>query len=269
MTEFLRTDVADQVRGPVGAAILVAVEAGDAQTRVLAPPIGREIELLLRERREEQPQAFELLRVQDAVEQLVVIVARDQLTARDVAEILTRREVNRRRELGQEPVGNVEIEVEAGEVTARLFLDPVDLKHGKHHPAFGMVRVRQRHEARGEQSLVADVVRRHRRQRVPRHAGGQLHPHAVLNRLASAHRDPGDGTVAEVVAGARQVELALHDGRLGRAHPIEHRSEVVLVDGHVARRAGRGRDGLPDRLPADAHDGSDHDESGRCRNRLP
>ena len=47
MAELLRADVAHQMGSPVRVAVLVAVEAGHAEARVLAPPIRRGIELLL------------------------------------------------------------------------------------------------------------------------------------------------------------------------------------------------------------------------------
>jgi hypothetical protein len=67
----------------------MTVEAGNAEARMLAAPVGGEVELLLRERRQEQPETFELLGVEDAVEELVVVVGRDEATAGDVAEIGT------------------------------------------------------------------------------------------------------------------------------------------------------------------------------------
>src|SRR5207249_2156519 len=51
VTKFLRTDVADQVRRAIGAAVLMTIEAGHAEARVLTSAIRRQVELLLRERR--------------------------------------------------------------------------------------------------------------------------------------------------------------------------------------------------------------------------
>jgi hypothetical protein len=55
MAELLWTDIPYLVRRAVGAAVLMAVEAGNPETRTLATPVGGEVELLLCERRHEQP----------------------------------------------------------------------------------------------------------------------------------------------------------------------------------------------------------------------
>ena len=47
-------------------------------------------------------------------EQLEEVVDRDQLALRDVAEVGAGGEEDRRRELGQEMIGDVEVEIEAG-----------------------------------------------------------------------------------------------------------------------------------------------------------
>ena len=80
-------DVADGVRRRVGVAVGVAVEAGDALGRLHAPAILGEVELLLRKRRDQQPQAFELLGIEDVLEQPLEVVERHQLALRDVAEV--------------------------------------------------------------------------------------------------------------------------------------------------------------------------------------
>ncbi len=64
MTELLRADVAHEVRGAVRVAVRVTVEARNALARLHRATVDRCVELLLRERRDEQPQSFELLRVQ-------------------------------------------------------------------------------------------------------------------------------------------------------------------------------------------------------------
>ena len=142
MAELLRPDIADLVVGPVGVAVLVTVEARDPEARVLAPPIRGRVELLLWERGQQEAQPLELLRVQDPIEEPVVVVGRDQLPLRDVAQVGTGGQVDRRRKLRQEPVGQVEIEVEPGQVPAGLLLDLADLEQGEDHSPFGMVLVR-------------------------------------------------------------------------------------------------------------------------------
>src|SRR5437773_5399786 len=166
----------------------MTVETGNAEARMLAAPVGGEVELLLGKRRQEQPEAFELLGVEDAVEELVVVVGRDEAAAGDVAEIGTRGEKDRRREFGQERVGQIEVEVEACEIPASLLLDFVDLEHGEHHPALGMIRMRQRQEPRREGALLPELVRRHSRERVPRHPGWQFHPRSEERRVGKECR---------------------------------------------------------------------------------
>src|SRR5258708_38660049 len=167
MAKLLRTNVADQVSRPVGAAVLMTVEARDAEARTPAAGVGGQVELLLGKRREQQPQSLELLGVQDAVEQLVVVVGGLPPAPRDAPEVGASRQVDGRRELGEEPVGNVEVQVEAGQVPARLLLDLVDEEVGKNHAAFGMVGMRQRQEAAREESLLADPAGTHLLPRPP------------------------------------------------------------------------------------------------------
>ena len=54
MAELLRANVADQVRGGVRVAVDVAVEAGHAGARLQRPAVLGGVELLLRERRDQQ-----------------------------------------------------------------------------------------------------------------------------------------------------------------------------------------------------------------------
>ena len=103
----------------VGVAVGVAVEARDALGRLHAPPVLGQVELLLRKRREQQPQAFELLRIEDVLEQPLEVVERDQLALRDVAEVGPRHQEDRRREFGDQVIGQVEVEVEAGQIARR------------------------------------------------------------------------------------------------------------------------------------------------------
>jgi hypothetical protein len=87
---------------------------------------------LLRKRRHQKAQALELLRIDDAVEQLIIILDGDELPLRDVTEVRTLIEIYRRREPGQKVIGNVEIDVEAREVAPLLALVttvPTALRH--------------------------------------------------------------------------------------------------------------------------------------------
>src|SRR5690606_35611137 len=101
-----------------------------------------EIELLLRHRRHQQSHPVELFGVQNVFEQTIEIVGGDELALRDVAEVGARRQEDRRWEFGQEVLGEVEIEVETLEITARLSEDVLDVRRRKQHSAFGMLRMR-------------------------------------------------------------------------------------------------------------------------------
>src|SRR5262245_49676892 len=61
MTELLRTNVPDLMRARVRMAIRVAVETGDATAGARGAPVLSLVELLLRERSEQQTQALQLL----------------------------------------------------------------------------------------------------------------------------------------------------------------------------------------------------------------
>src|SRR5687767_13178697 len=126
MAELLRSDVPNQVSGRVRMAVRVTVETHDAAAGPLRTAILRLIELLLRKWRDEQAQSLELLRIQQAIEELIEIVDRDQLPLRYVAKIGSRREKNRRRKLRQQVIRQIEVEIESREVTLFLFLDLVD-----------------------------------------------------------------------------------------------------------------------------------------------
>ena len=102
---LVRADVADRVGRRIGVAVGVAVEARDALVRGERAAIVRGVELRLRERRQEQPQSFELLGIQDLAEQLVEVRERDELALRHVAEIGPRGQEDRRGKLGQQVIG--------------------------------------------------------------------------------------------------------------------------------------------------------------------
>src|SRR5690606_4783088 len=67
--EVVRPRVADGVGRRVRVPVRVTIEAGDAVARLHAAAVVRQVELLLRELGDEQAQALELLRVQNAVEE--------------------------------------------------------------------------------------------------------------------------------------------------------------------------------------------------------
>src|ERR1700733_1150401 len=102
MTGLLRTGIGRKMRRLVGMAIRMAIEAGCAAARQLGATVLGLVELLLRKRCDQKTQALQLLRGDDTVEQLVVILDGDELALRDVAEVRALVEVDRRRELRQE-----------------------------------------------------------------------------------------------------------------------------------------------------------------------
>ena len=170
-------------------------------------------------RRQQQPQPFQLLRVQDAVEQLEVVAQPDDLALRHVAQVGARGEEDRRRKLGHEMVGQIEVEIEPRQVAILLLLDLVDMVLGKQHSAFRMIGMRQRQEALRPEPFLADFLGRHVGQFLPRpHSLGQFHPDALLHRLAAGHRHALGRLVAQVVALVQQRGLPLLDRRLGRLH---------------------------------------------------
>src|ERR1700726_4382729 len=100
MAGLCRTSIRRKMRRPVGMTIRVAIEAGHAPARLLRAAILGLVELLLRKRRHPKTQAFGLLRVDDAVEQLIIIRGGDELPLRNVTEVRTLIEIYRRREIG-------------------------------------------------------------------------------------------------------------------------------------------------------------------------
>ena len=190
----------------------------------------------------EQPQAVELLRVEDALEELEEVVRRDELPLRDVAEILPGREEDGRRELGQEMVGQIEIEIEAREIAPGLTQDFLDVKVRKQHAAFGLLRMRERHEAARENVPLADVFGREAREVFPGEPVLKTHANAPLNGFAARHRDRA-GVVAKIVTRLEERELALHRRRLfldlGRHQCLEV-DVLVASSVHVAAAAGGG-----------------------------
>src|SRR5258708_40199222 len=100
MAGFRRTSIGRKSRRLVGMAIRVALEAGHAPARLVRAAILGLVGFLLRKRRHQKTQAFELLRIDDAVEQLIIILEGDELPLRNVTEVRTLIEIYRRRELG-------------------------------------------------------------------------------------------------------------------------------------------------------------------------
>ncbi len=230
MPEFLRPNVADEVIGAVRVPVRMAVEARDALARLRRTPVRRRVELLLREWREQQAQAFELLRIQDAAESLVVVRERDELALRHVAEIRPRRQIDRRGRLREQVLGRHEIQIEARQVAAFLLFHQIDVRLWKHHAAFGMILMRQRQEAGRIDIALANLGGRQRGESVPRHAFRQLHAHAGLHRLAAGHLHGRGRLVREVVAILEQLAMRGVDLVLVGLHALLHCFEGHAVD---------------------------------------
>jgi hypothetical protein len=81
MPELLGADVPDEMRCGVRVPVGVAIEAGDASAGKLRAAVLGLVELLLGKRCDEQAEPFQLLRIEDAVEELVVVHDRDELSA--------------------------------------------------------------------------------------------------------------------------------------------------------------------------------------------
>ena len=239
MPVLVGTDVADGVRGRVRVAVGVAVEAGDALRRRQGAPVVGGIELRLGKRRHQQPQAFELLGIQDVLEQLVEVGQRDQLALRDVAQVRPRGQVDRRGKLRQQVLRQVEVEVEARQVALGLLLGFVDELLREYHAARFVMRMRQREESRRPQVLLLDLLRRQAGELFPGHALGQLDAHAVLHRLAARHGHALGRSVGQVVALRQQLLLAFGEGRLFRLQSLHQRVEAF----RRGRIGGESRDG--------------------------
>ena len=209
----------------------MALEARDTQARLRRAPIFRRVELLLRERGDQEPQPVELLRIEDAVEELVVIVGRDELSLGDVAEVRARGQVDRGRKLRQEMVGQVKVEIEPCQVSLCLLLDLIDVELREEHTALGVIGVRQRHEALREEVLLVNFLRCHLAERLPRDAPLQLDAGTGLDRLAARHDDAPVRPIAQVVAHLEQFLLAAHDVGLGPFHAL-HGGLKRLLDDH-------------------------------------
>src|SRR5262245_31268422 len=101
-------------------AIGMTVEAGHAEMPFQRPSVLRGVELRLRERADQQPQALQLLRIENVLEQFVKIRHRYQLSLAHIAEVRPRRQEYRCGELRQKVLRQVEIQIEPRQVAVRL-----------------------------------------------------------------------------------------------------------------------------------------------------
>ena len=117
----------------------VAIETRHAQAGIHALAVVGGIEFFLREWCEQQPEPVELHGRQDVLEEAVIVVDRNDLTARDVSELGPRLEIDRWRKLRQERFGQIEINVESLEPWKHR-----DLHFGKHLAPRRVLGMRQR-----------------------------------------------------------------------------------------------------------------------------
>ena len=103
--------------GGIGVSIGVTVQASHPTTWFFAAAILRLVELLLWKRGKEQSNAFELFRIKDTVENLVVVFDCDDLTLRDIAEIRSGCEIDSCWEVREKMVWEYIVQVEAGEIS--------------------------------------------------------------------------------------------------------------------------------------------------------
>src|SRR6476660_6240183 len=95
--------------------------------------------------------------------------------------------------------GKIELQVEAGEITALLLLDLLDVKLGEYHPAFGVVGMRKRKESRRKRVRLPDLVGTHGLKCFPGHSVRKCDTYPCLDRFPAGHRDRVGRTVGEVV----------------------------------------------------------------------
>src|SRR3954470_12166933 len=169
------------MKSRVAVEVRVAIEAGHAKALVGALAVLSLVELLLRERRQQHPQAFDLHRRQNTDHLVVIVFDGQQLATRDVAQLGVCGEEDRWRELGRQMVGKVEIDIEAPQVAGFLVADLVDLIVGKYLPASCLLDMWQWQEPARKQAVFADLVWGHRGKIIPRYALRQLDPNTTLH----------------------------------------------------------------------------------------
>jgi len=83
------------------------------------------------------------------------------------------------------------IDVEAREVAPLLALDLVDLEAREHHAAFLMLGGGSGRKPSGNRVPIANLLRRHAGETVPRRSCGEFDADSFLDRLGVVHRDAG------------------------------------------------------------------------------
>src|SRR5437870_3933245 len=140
--------------GRVTVDVTIKTSYASHSVRLLGFAIGSSVELLLRKLSHQHPQAFELLGIQNAVEELVVVINRDYLSFGNIAQIGSGSQEDRRWEFRQKPVRQIKVHVKAFQARQRF-----DFVLRKDHAAYRMIYVRQWQI--GKDSFVAYLFRRH------------------------------------------------------------------------------------------------------------
>ena len=125
-----------ELRG--GVAVDMAIEAGDTETGLPALAIVGRIKFFLRKRSQQEPQTIELDRRQNVLEKPVVVIDRDNFSARHIAQLRPVAQKDRRRELRNERVGQIEIDIESFQPREHF-----DLHLREHLAAIGLQGMRQ------------------------------------------------------------------------------------------------------------------------------
>ncbi len=114
MAMVIWTNVAHRVGGRSGMSVGVAIKTSHALRCLQATPVIRGIELLLRERGDQQTQTLDLLGIENIFEQFIEVGQRHQFALRNITQIQPSRQIDGSRKFGQKMVRHVEVEIEAG-----------------------------------------------------------------------------------------------------------------------------------------------------------
>src|ERR1700730_8415939 len=106
--------------------------------------------------------------------------------------------------------GNIEIQIESGEIAVLLLLYLIDVKFRKYHSTFRMIGMRKGHKSDGKQVFRANLIRGHLGKTLPGRATGKLDANTVLNGFTARHRYALSRVIAQVIALLEQSQLPLH-----------------------------------------------------------
>src|SRR3954454_16799927 len=112
--------------------------------------------------------------------------------------------------LRNELIRQVEVDVEAAQVTLFLVIDLLDLKLRKDLPAGGLFNMGQWQETGRQQSFGAYFLRSEVSERFPAGSARKLHAHPALHRFSAArHHSARQCVVGKVVPLVQQIPLSL------------------------------------------------------------